>query len=775
MSDEKTLFNKNKNKEEAVHAIAKDNELDIVDFSAAFEAEDEFVEEYEDIEEMYEEPRSLTSMLRNVPIFKRKKDNREDYMIDEAEGEDVEDSVAKEDESIKDIKPKKEKKLKGLSFRAKKETESENPVEEIEAEEQSNEDTAYEEPAKEDNNDEDIILIEDFQGETIEEIAVIEDESDAENTEEIAIEDAAEKQKPEKKRRNNFSFLKRRQRELPVKAEETAEDVEIEVLPSFEKSTSVSEEIVVQEETAEEVVELVKEAEEPEVEMLPSFEEAEPVDEEIAEQEETTEEPEIEILPSFEETIEENPEAVDDSVQKNEEVIEEIPTFEANEEGIREIPQLKDEEVIEEIPPFGETTQEKAETNEETEEDKSFVPILTKKDHITFILVIIALILSIVFICIKFIPFGNNGSQNTGAVTEVTEKVDKIQVKREGAPGYYIQSDVENVFYVYTSDDKFEFYECDNKKMTAIQPFGAVNAVVEISGQVLSVKIDYVEVEDKLIGIGVFKGNDEYNRSTVVFKLADLPKGHEQNGKALLLATTNPEAVSQDCNIWSDSFVVDLETGKTTRFIPEYSILTNEGYMSSNGKVPFFTTVGYDGVTNKKDIYLKVNGKESLFASDVTGSFVYTNGEMVCYLKATDSGFDVMKKENDKESVVFSLDNDTSYLYHNEYLFDKYNGNLYNVKTGEEIAVADYGMATPEMMAVSNDGRYLVVLGTVNSALDYQVYICDLKTNTCAKYADDNFSQHENLTFIDDKTIVYSSIDPTQGYEYVMLDISKAF
>ena len=134
-----------------------------------------------------------------------------------------------------------------------------------------------------------------------------------------------------------------------------------------------------------------------------------------------------------------------------------------------------------------------------------------------------------------------------------------------------------------------------------------------------------------------------------------------------------------------------------------------------------------------------------------------------------------MRNGNGKETLIFSLDKNSSYLYHNEYLLDKYNGVLYNVQTGKKINVTGYGMSNPEMMTVSDDGRYLVVLGNVNSAIDYQVHIFDLEKNECAKYVDDNFSNHKNLAFAGNSTIVYSAVEPNQGCEYVMIDVVKAF
>lgn len=115
----------------------------------------------------------------------------------------------------------------------------------------------------------------------------------------------------------------------------------------------------------------------------------------------------------------------------------------------------------------------------------------------------------------------------------------------------------------------------------------------------------------------------------------------------------------------------------------------------------------------------------------------------------------------------------SDYLHYGEYILGKNDGKLYHIKTGAEKTLVGYRM-TPEMMCISPDGRYLVMLGTVNSAVDYQVHIFNLETGSFAKYVDKNYSNHFNLTFVDGKTAVYAVLDPNQGFEYVALDVTKA-
>lgn len=819
MSDEKTLFNRDidsENKEKQIHSIAEEKDSDFVDFSSAFDGDDESDADSEEFEEEYEDYRRALSLFRGFSFLKRRKEKHESQSSDENEEKETEDdepekeniddteshidksredSVADEeiDEKVADDKPEKRKKFKGFSLFVKKEKETEIFDDENSETEELTQEPSYKK---------------EISAETIEKAKAFDDSAD-----EVIVLDMSHNDKTENSD-DEFVLIEEDTAEETVEetSEEPAGEPEVELIPEFEETAQETEEIT--EAIPEEVEEEPEEIEEQEVDKKrfagfgflkrkikePSVQKEETVEEAAEKITKPVEEPEIEMLPSFEESaeiVEEKAEEKDAEKQIQETTEEPADEAESENEPIPAVESVVEadavetqEELVEDengfIPPFESVVEEKNEEKTDEQIEKSPAVVMTVKDHVTFILIILALLLTIVFIVVKFIPLGNNGAQDSVADTQANENVSEIQLQRKSAEGHYVQSDLDNVFYVYSSDYKPSFYQFNGNKMKSVEITGTVNPVVEMGNEKISVKLDYVDVDGELFGTGVFLKNDNQGNSLnnmVVFKLVNLPEGYEQDGKALLLATNNSEALSKRCSMWNDSYVVELSTGKTTRFLTSdnsvysagYSLLTDEGYASTNGKIPFFSTRDYDATTNKRDIYLKIKGEETRFATDVAGSFVYTDAGAVSYLKVTDNGFNVVRKENGKENVIFSLDNDTSYLYHNEYLLDKYNGNLYNVKTGEKIVVTGYGMSNPEMMTVSPDGKYLVVVGAVNSAIDYQVHIFDLKTGNCAKYVDDNFSQHKNLSFVNDTTIIYSVVEPKQGYEYVILDTSKAF
>lgn len=437
----------------------------------------------------------------------------------------------------------------------------------------------------------------------------------------------------------------------------------------------------------------------------------------------------------------------------------------------------------------------KGEESKGEKDGADYAEPMTMKDHLTFCLAIFAIVLAIVFVCVKYFPSNSETPEPTEAPTEMSDKLSAIQIQREGVLAKLVQSDIDNVFYAFSPTYELQYYQYRDNRMVPVQSTGSVTANVDMGNETLPVTIDYVQAGDRIFGIGLFRADKNpgvYFYKTVVFKLTNLPQGYESSGKALLLATTKPEPITQENNVWPESFTIDLNTGKTSRFLSNinrnidittgayttsFCVLTDEGYMSSAGKIPFFSAREYDSNSGKKDVFVKSGTNESVFASNVYGDYVLADGNAMIYLKIEGAGFNVVRKENGKETTVFSLYGalNTGYLYDNEYFLDKVNGTLYNVKTGKETALVGYRMINPEMMRVSPDGKYLVLLGTVNSIMDYQVHIFNLETGDYVKYEEKNFSQHSNLVFIDDKTAMYMVVDPNQGYEYVIFDVSKAF
>lgn len=415
----------------------------------------------------------------------------------------------------------------------------------------------------------------------------------------------------------------------------------------------------------------------------------------------------------------------------------------------------------------------------------------TKKDFVTIGVAVFALVLVVVFAVVKFAPQSEIETDFTESTTLAEDKLASIQVVRDGVAVNLVQTDIPDVFYGYSSTYELQYYQYKDNKMVPVKSTGTVKASVDMGNETIPVKIDYFQLGGKIFGTGLFvanKSENVYFYDMIAFQLVNLPKGYSEDGKALLLATTSKNVLTQKVTLWPESFVVDLETGKTSRFlkvinrnidittgagVEDFCMLTNEGYNAS-GKIPFITAREYEAGSGKLDIFIKSGKDEKLFANEIYGKFLLTDGNSVIFMRKTDKGFDVIRKTGEDETVTGSFYGTmgTNYMYSGDYIFNKNDGKLYNLKTGDVKNIIGYRMSL-EMMSVSPDGKYLVMLGTVTNMMDYQVHIFNLETGEYTKFKDNNYSSHSNLTFINDSTAMYMVLDPNQGYEYVVLDVTK--
>ncbi len=419
---------------------------------------------------------------------------------------------------------------------------------------------------------------------------------------------------------------------------------------------------------------------------------------------------------------------------------------------------------------------------------------LKGKDYLTILIAVLAVVLACTFVYFKFF---NDGSPKIDTTTTepqetVLETLSDIQIVRDGILVNLVQSDIPDVFYGITHDYKVKYYQYRDNRMVAVQATNTLSTEIDFGNETLPVKIDYIQLNGKIYGIGLFvaqEGEDVYFYNMMTFKLTNLPAEYAQDGKALLLATTSKSALTQSDILWAESFTIDLKSGATSRFlkitnrsidmttgagVTDFCMLTQQGYNATGSAIPFITAREYEQGSGKQDIFVKNGSKEDLFAQDIYGKFLLTDGNSVIFMRKTNTGFDVIRKTGETEEIVRSFYGTmgTDYLHRDQYILNVNDGNLYNLLTGEKTMLVGFRMK-PELMAISNDGKYVVMTGTVKNMMDYQVHIFNTETGEYAKFEDKNYSSHSNLNFIDNTTVSYTSVDPNQGYEYVVLDVSK--
>lgn len=420
---------------------------------------------------------------------------------------------------------------------------------------------------------------------------------------------------------------------------------------------------------------------------------------------------------------------------------------------------------------------------------------LNKKDFITIGVAVFAVLMIAFVIGFHFITNEDLSVDSPESTTVANgDKLSDVQISRDAIRQNIVQSDIPDVFFGFSeSDYELQYYQYANNKMTAVKSNATIKTSVNMGNEDIPVTIDYIKLGGKIFGMGLFKADENqevYFYKMLVFKLVNLPKGYEQEGKALLLATESKNALSQKNILWTESFVIDLNTGKTERFlkitnrtismsgagVADFCMLTSDGYNSISGKIPFISGRHYELNSGKQDIFVKDGAKEELLLSDVYGKFLLTDGNDIVFMRKNGVSFDVVRLTNGEEKVIRTYPGSMSsdYLLTDHYIFNKETGMLYDLLTGEEKLVAGYRISA-EMVQISPDGKYLVMLGTVKNMMDYQIHIFNLENGDYSAYEDKNYSKHSNLAFINNTTAVYAVVDPNQGYECVALDVSKAF
>lgn len=456
----------------------------------------------------------------------------------------------------------------------------------------------------------------------------------------------------------------------------------------------------------------------------------------------------------------------------------------------------------------------KAAKVKEPKEKKPHEP-LEKKDIATIAVSAVALIL---VLCMGFFAYFNSRTDekkiqivskisflgkifpeyvltpNSGNSTDEKNKLSEIQIARDGILTNLMPTDFPGVFYGIKSDYTVQYYQYSDSKIIPVKYTDSINLKVDMGSGILNVNMNYIKKDNYVSGIGVFTANNDddtnYFYNLVLFKLTVLPSKYSKEGHALLLATTNKSALETENILWTESFDVNLNDGSMTRFlsvinrtidqkgagVADFCMLNKASYSSSAQKIPFISSREYPVGSGLQDIFVKDGKKEERLAADIYGKYLTLDSSKTVYFRKTTTGFDVIHNTNGEEKVIKSLYGfmDSSYMLSDQYILSKADGKLYNVVTNKEYSLVGYAMNV-SLFTVSSNNRYVVMMGTVKNAVDYQIHIFDLQTGEYAKFPDKNYAPHGTLCFIDEKTVLYTAVEPNQGYEYVILNVEKAF
>ena len=417
--------------------------------------------------------------------------------------------------------------------------------------------------------------------------------------------------------------------------------------------------------------------------------------------------------------------------------------------------------------------------------------IETVKLAITLILVVAAII-AVIFV-MKFYLQSRNNTENPGVTkTEVTDLRDiTLSSKLVSVP--YVQTDIDSIVYTANSAGTILFYEFNGTDYSQIVETGSADVVIPLSGQQIPVKIHYIERGGKLAGYGVYTADetdDVYIYDFLLCKITDLPSGYSQNGKCLLVANTDINSVYSNEPVWEEAFVLDRASGKLTRFLSDgnrmldtkgalrsdFATVTNNEIKSATGVIPFFTGRAYDTSSElKTDLYLKNKNSEMLAVTDILDKYTKnTEDGGIVYIKAITGGFSTVKYLDGKSTAVneFYSTYGEQYVRSGDWILSREDGRIYSTYTDKVLELEQFTI-NPSEFIVSDDGKYVVLMGMAANAADYQIYIYNTETGKSCNFSDNDYSQHYNLFFVNDHTVCFYTAT-AEGYNEKIIDISKA-
>ena len=132
-----------------------------------------------------------------------------------------------------------------------------------------------------------------------------------------------------------------------------------------------------------------------------------------------------------------------------------------------------------------------------------------------------------------------------------------------------------------------------------------------------------------------------------------------------------------------------------------------------------------------------------------------------------------MKYLNGTQSTVseFFAQYGEEYIRSGDYILCKEDGRIYTTYDDSVIELPDFKM-NPSQFAITSDGKYVVLAGTVTNATDYQIYIYNTQTKKAKTFADSDFSVHYNLFCPTNETVCFYT-QSADGYDEKIINLSK--
>lgn len=426
-----------------------------------------------------------------------------------------------------------------------------------------------------------------------------------------------------------------------------------------------------------------------------------------------------------------------------------------------------------------------AEKTKRTQEEKNEI----KKSIRTGLLAAVALA---AVVCVIVFYFKTVASRNEPSIVkEDVKDLKSITLSEKSLAMPYVTTGIDKIVYTADSAGGIVFYEFNGTEYAQIAETGTMDVSVPLSGQQIPVKVHYIERDGKFAGFGVFtsaSSEDVYIYDFMLVKITNLPAGYEKDGKLLMLANTDIKNVYSINPVWEDAYYISRDGSSVSRFFIEnnrtldingamrsdFSRVTDKELSSATGNIPFFSARSYDTLGAATDIYVKTPKGESEAVKGVLDTYAKpTEDGGFIFVRATNGGFEFVKYLNGTQTTVseFFAQYGEEYIRSGDYILCKEDGRIYTTYDDSVIELPDFKM-NPSQFAITSDGKYVVLAGTVTNATDYQIYIYNTQTKKAKTFADSDFSVHYNLFCPTNETVCFYT-QSADGYDEKIINLAK--
>ncbi len=358
-----------------------------------------------------------------------------------------------------------------------------------------------------------------------------------------------------------------------------------------------------------------------------------------------------------------------------------------------------------------------------------------------------------------------------------------------------LKTTLDGVYYTMSKQGEVTFYEISDGAPAKLGETGSFEVKAECSSQELPAVIHYLERDGHVYGCGLFTNllyPDVLLYDYGFFEVTDMFEG--MSGKRLLMIDVDSSRFYSNDKVFSEVFALDGDNNAkfllsenqrtvdfSARMKTDYHMFTN-GILSQTGSnVLFFSSRYYVeyAESGKLDIFTSGGSGENVdnvrYVVDIASLHFWRTDGGVRYFTKTADGFElrsVKAADADPEVIErFSGDINKDYIVDGPYLFNKTNGQLYNVLTGESASVDYGGFRTgfkADTFAISPNGLYCLVRGA-NTENVAAVGLVDLKNDRTRIYTDEVFGFLASAVLTDKGEVILSVANGESGSSYYQL------